>query len=281
MSEPERDGWGRYKLPHPETGELRSWTRVTKLAEVLDDKFGLLQWQKRNVVYGIGVRQDLADLAAASDLDDKQQLDDVIKQATAAAKADARANRGTAFHKFTQRIDQGEPVRAPGRWAGDIAVYKQALAEWGILTHPKMCERITVVPELEVAGTMDKIVKYQELPTIFDLKSGGNVILGGMKIAIQLAIYSRGGGLWDMDKDCWRSMPRGLDQNRGLIMHLPAGGELVDGKVVHSATLYEVDLNVGWEMAKIAYAVREGRKKKDYLVKTGESVTVTTTDEQG
>ena len=269
MAEPERDRWGRYRLPHPETGEARGWTRVTTLAGALEDSYGLGEWQKRNVVYGIGVRQDLADLASASDADDVQQLNDIVKQATAAAKADLRANKGTALHKYTERIDRGEAVRAHNRWDADLDVYKRALTKWGIQTHPKMCERITLVPELEVAGTMDKIVKYQNVPTIADLKTGGSVekglSLGGMKIAIQLAIYSRGCGLWDMDKKLWRPMPKGLNQELGIIIHLPAGEA--------TATLYEVDLNVGWELALRAYQVRQDRKKKDYLVKVGESVT--------
>jgi hypothetical protein len=272
MAEPERDRWGRYKLPHPETGERRGWTRVTKLAEALDDSYGLTQWQKRNVVYGIGKREDLADLAAASDLDDKQQLDSIVKQATAAAKADARANKGSAFHKFSQRIDQGENVRAPGRWSPLVELYIKAMTEWGIQTAPTLCERITMVPELEVAGTMDKIVKYQDIPTIFDLKTGGNVILGGMKIAIQLALYSRGCGLWDMDAEAWRPMPRGLDQSRGLVLHMPV---IPDPETqLLTATLYEIDLDVGWEKAWLAYNVRKSRNKKDYLVPARESVSV-------
>jgi len=269
MAEPERDRWGRYKLPHPETGESRGWTRVTKLAETLEDNYGLMGWQKRNVVYGMGKRLDLADLASASDLDDKQQLDDIVRQATAAAKADLRANNGTTLHKFTERVDKGEPTRAHARWAPDIDVYQRALKAWEIQTHPQYCERITLVPELEVAGTMDKVVTYQSIPTIADLKTGGNVEdglkYGQMKIAIQLAIYSRGCGLWNMDKGEWEPMPPGLDQTRGIIIHLPAG--------YATASLYEVDLNVGWVAAKLAYRVRNARKYKRYLTKVGESVT--------
>lgn len=269
MAEPERDRWGRYKLPHPETGERRGWTRTTKLASTLDDSYGLNEWDKRMVVYGIGKRLDLADLAAASDLDDVKQLTQIAKQAKAAARADERANQGTALHKYTERVDRNLPTRAHGRWEPDIAVYTAALKKWDITTNANYCERITLVPQVEVAGTMDKIVGYKGVPTIADLKTGGSVEkglkFGAMKIAIQLAIYSRGCGLWDMGADSWEPMPDGLNQDLGIIIHLPAGEA--------TATLYEVDLKVGWAAALLAYRVSNARKYKKYLEQVGESVT--------
>lgn len=267
MAEPDRDHWGRYKLPDPDTGETRAWTRATTLAEAMQDTFGLTGWKMRMVAVGIGLREDLQDLAAASDPDDKKQLDQLCKDAMSVAQADSRSNKGTSLHKFTQRIDQGEKVRAPRRWASDLAVYEQAKAEWGILTAPTMCERITLVPELEVAGTMDRIVKYQSLPVIFDLKTGNDVERGAMKIAIQLALYAHGIGLWDEDRNEFVPMPRGLDQERGLVLHLPAGEA--------TASLYEVNLVLGWRAAQLAYEVRKFRKDKEYMRKVGESVTVT------
>lgn len=264
MAEPDRDRWGRYKLPDPETGETRAWTRATTLAEACIDTFGLMGWKMRQVAVGIGMREDLQDLAAASDPDDIKQLDQLCKDAMSAAGADTRTFKGTSLHKFTQRIDQGEKVRAPGRWANDLAVYQKAMETWGILTHPKMCERITLIPELEVAGTMDRIVKYQEVPTIADLKTGKDVLRGSMKIAIQLALYAHGYGLWDEEAKTFKGMPRGLSKERGLVIHLPAGEARAD--------LYEVNLELGWEAAKLAYQVREFRKKKDYMTQIGESV---------
>jgi hypothetical protein len=116
---------------------------------------------------------------------------------------------------------------------------------------------------------MDKIVGYKGVPTIADLKTGGSVEkglkFGAMKIAIQLAIYSRGCGLWDMGADSWEPMPDGLNQDLGIIIHLPAGEA--------TATLYEVDLKVGWAAALLAYRVSNARKYKKYLEQVGESVT--------
>lgn len=265
MAEAERDHWGRYKLPDPDTGEVRPWTRATTLAEAMQDTFGLTGWKMRMVAVGIGLREDLQDLAAASDPDDKKQLDQLCKDAMNTAQADSRSNKGTSLHKFTQRIDQGEKVRAPRRWAADLAVYERAKQEMGILTAPTMCERVTLIPELEVAGTMDRIVKYEQVPTIFDLKTGNDVERGAMKIAIQLALYAHGIGLWNDKTGQFDPMPRGLDMERGLVLHLPAGEA--------TASLYEVNLVLGWRAAQLAYEVRKFRKDKEYMRKIGESVT--------
>ncbi|MGH7239570.1 MAG: hypothetical protein ACREHG_05835 [Candidatus Saccharimonadales bacterium] len=271
MAEPNPDNWGRvqrgrYVIPDPATGAERKWTRATTLAETLDDSFGLTKWKTRAVAFGIGQRQDLFDLAAASDMEeDKRQLDRLCADAMKAAKADARANEGTAFHKFTQRRDMGVAVRQPKKWDEMLALYDKALAGWGIKVAPTMCERLTVIPELNVAGTLDKLVKFENTPTITDLKTGGNeedgLVFGSMKMAIQLGLYSRGKVLWNFGAHKWDTTPTGVDQNRGLVIHMPVGGKI--------ARLYEVDIALGWELANLAYKVREARKGK-YLTEVAQ-----------
>jgi hypothetical protein len=46
-----------------------------------------------------------------------------------------------------------------------------------------------------------------------------------------------------------------------------------------TATLYEIDLNVGWEKALMAYNVRKSRNKKDYLIQAGENISVSVASE--
>ena len=263
MAEPERDRWGRYLLPHPETGEKRAWTRATTLANTLKDTYGLEKWGKRMVVVGLVSRPDLLDLAYASDPEDKQQLDELCDDALKAAKTSAKANQGTALHKFTQRLDGGESVRAPRQWQADLDAYEALKARYGILTHPTMLERMTVVPELEVAGTMDKIVKHNGEAKILDLKTGSTIEYSGLEIAMQTAIYAHGEGLWNMEYSEWDQMPA-VSQTEALVIHLPAGGDPETGE--HKATLYSVDIAMGWEIAKTAYLVREWRKSPDLLV---------------
>jgi RecB family exonuclease len=120
-----------------------------------------------------------------------------------------------------------------------------------------MCERVTIVPELEVAGTMDRIVKHKGEAKIGDVKTGSTVEYSGMEIAMQLAIYAHGQGLWNEDTGEWEQIPK-VSQTEGLVFHIPVG----EGR----ATLYSVDLEFGWQVAKTAYLVRRWRKDKDILV---------------
>ena len=58
-SEPERDRWGRYIIPHPHTGKKTSWTRATTWAKTLDDTFALTKWELRMAGLGLVARPDL------------------------------------------------------------------------------------------------------------------------------------------------------------------------------------------------------------------------------
>jgi hypothetical protein len=260
MAEPKRDRWGRYILTDPgHPNDEHPWTRATTLAGALDDEYGLTKWKMRAVILGLVSQTDLLDLAYASDPDDKEQLDSLADDAIKASGADQKSNQGTALHKFTARLDAGELSRSPRQWEPDLTAYEAFKKEKGILTHPSYIERITVIPELGVAGTMDRIVKHEGEPKIADLKTG-KVEHGGMKMSMQLALYAHGTGLWDMEHGRWLPMPK-VSQTEGLIMHLPAGQ--------HKPALYRVNLELGWQMAQVAYQVREWRRDKGLLIEDG------------
>lgn len=258
MSEPKRDRWGRYILTDPVTGEEKPWTRATTLAGTLDDSYGLTQWKMRGVALGIAARPSLYDLACGSDPEDKKQLDELCEKALDAIDGDAKASQGTALHKFTARLDAGELSRSPAKWQADLDAYAAFKGTKGIQTHPRFIERITVVPELEVAGTMDRIVKHEGVPKIADVKTG-TLKHKELSIAIQLAIYAHGAGLWNEETGRWEPMPN-VSLTEGLIIHLPAGEA--------SPELIPVDLEFGWAKAQLAYEVRESRKQARGLFKT-------------
>jgi hypothetical protein len=263
VSEPERDRWGRYKLTDPTNpeAEIRPWTRATTIAGTLDDKFGLHAWEIRQVIIGLVKSPDLLDLAYASDPEDKQQLEEIAENAKKFAGGDVNSNRGTALHRFTQRLDAGSLSRSPRQWQEHLDAYMAFKEAEGIQTHPSFIERITVVPELETAGTMDRIVKHEGEAKIGDVKTG-SLGYDGMKIAIQLAIYAHGAGLWDEKTGKWLPMPK-VSQTEGLVFHLPQsrdeGGNLIPPQ------LYRVDIDTGWKLAKAAYWIRELRKSKALL----------------
>lgn len=253
---------GRYKMPHPDTGEVKSFTRVSNITKILADSFGLERWEKRMVAKGIAIREDLAALAAALDADDdedKGKLDSVVKQAKDAAKAKRGANNGSAFHKFAERHDKGEPLESmsiPKAFAADVNGYVSALKARSLKVIPQYMERTVFVPELEIVGTLDRIVSQPTGPThsderaICDLKSGKDLSYGWMEIAIQQAFYANASHMWDKANKRWEPMPA-VDKSRALIAWSPIG--------VGHTEIYGVDLIKGWKLAKAAMHVRAWR----------------------
>jgi len=251
-----RDRWGRYLLPHPDTGKEQTWTRATTIANTLADRYGLEQWAKRNVALGIGARRDLYAQAAAAKPDDKTTLTRIVEQAEEAAASKAGANLGSALHRFTERIDAGEEFDAPPPWDGDIAAYQQAMQANGITVASGWIERILLVPEIEAAGTCDRLCNGMwPLPLIGDLKTGQDVVRYGMtEIALQLAIYAHATHWYDPITHELHEMPH-VDQVAALVMHLPVG----QGR----CTIYQVDIRAGWEAVQLALDVRHWRQRKD------------------
>ena len=268
MTEPKLDRWKRYKLPDPTTGIEQSWIRATTIARAMDNMYGIHGWEKRMLVIALTARPDLLDLAYASDPEDKEQLDELCEKALQAAKSDTRSNQGTALHKFTARLDKGELSRSPRQWADLLDIYRDFKDIHGIITHPTMVERITVVPELGVAGTLDRIVKHEGVLKIADLKTGGSLDHGQSSIAIQLAIYAHGEWLWNKDKGQWSPMPK-VSQTEALIIYLPATGDPETGEF--KAEKITVDIERGWEEAKHARHVYDVQKDKTFFKREGDN----------
>lgn len=254
-----RDRWGRYLIDHPVTGKQQAWTRATTLANTLADRFGLEQWAKRNVALGIGARQDLYAKAASCTPDDKKTLNEIVVAAEDAAASAAGANLGTALHRFTERLDAGETVTAPPPWDKDLDAYQQAMAAHEITVVPGWIERVLLVPELGVAGTCDRLLEQRVRwfqARIGDVKTGKDVVRYGMtEIALQLAIYAHATHWYDPATGDTHQIDETIDQQHGLVMHLPVG----QGR----CTLYQVDIQAGWEAVRLAVDVRTWRQRND------------------
>jgi hypothetical protein len=80
-------------------------------------------------------------------------------------------------------------------------------------------ERFTVLDDLKIGGTHDRTVRYQGRQYISDLMTG-SIEYGALKIAMQLAVYSRS-VLYD--HRTFERTPLDVDQERALVIHLPAG----------------------------------------------------------
>ncbi|HXM57925.1 MAG TPA: hypothetical protein VOB72_21190 [Candidatus Dormibacteraeota bacterium] len=264
--EPERDRYGRYRITDPVTGEERSWVRATTWAKTVSDLHALNGWEKRMVALGLAQRPDLllrvAAVADPNSTPGKGELDRIIDQAREHAKASVRANLGTALHAFTESCDLGRPLPAiPPPFDRDIAAYQKAMA--AVEVSRNYIERICVVRDLGVAGTMDRVVRFKHgragrdgrpLPLIADVKTGSDLKFSWNEIVIQLALYAHADTIYD---PVTREHHPMLEVNRktALVVHLPAG----EGR----CTLYLVDIAAGWEMAQLCGAVRAWRDRKD------------------
>ena len=166
--EPERDRYGRYRIPDPITGEERSWVRATTWAKTVSNLHALHGWEKRMVALGFAQRPDLLlRVAAVADPDSttgRGQLDQLIERAREHAKASARANLGTALHAFAESLDLGRTLpEIPPPYDRDIDAYRKAMA--AVEVSRNYIERICVIRDLGVAGTMDRVVRLSMVAT--------------------------------------------------------------------------------------------------------------------
>ena len=241
-----RDGWGRPLVIPPGGGKPIAYTRCTTYVGVLEDTYNLARWQQRMVALGLASRPDLL-LAVSAHGDDKQQLNKICADAQEAAAAHAAATTGTALHALTERLDRGLPVGViPDAYLADLAAYEKKTARFT----PVEIEKFTVLDELQVGGTPDRVLEFEGRRYIGDVKTG-SIEYGIGKIAMQLAVYSRS-SLYDHVTGNRAGLS--VDQNNAIVVHLPAG----EGR----CELHWVNIAAGWEAVQLATSVRAWRTRK-------------------
>jgi hypothetical protein len=255
LAEAPKDRWGRYKISDPASGKERGYTRVTTIAKVLDDSSSLADWKTRMAITGIVQRADLLAQASTS-LDDRSKLNKIANDAIEAAGAYSRANLGTALHSITQQIDLGMKPQILAGLQSDIETYVASIAAWDFGMRKEWIEVLLINDEFEYAGTADRIVTTRDGKIcIFDLKTGTDLSYSFGSIAVQLAMYANADWIYDWKTGERTALPEGLDMKEGIICHLPAGEA--------NCKFYTVDLEAGWEAAKMSFATRNWRKRKD------------------
>src|SRR5215510_13373745 len=259
------DSYNRYVLPDPMTGKERAWTRATTWAGAVKETWALSRWSRRMAAHGLAMRPDLITSIAvdvstfgAGQFDDRdcKPLDEAIVQAQGHAGATSAATLGTVMHRYTEQLDStGEfPEVVPPPLDRDLAAYATTMERHHFT--PVAVERIVCVPELGVAGTLDRVLSRGDA-YIGDLKTGAKITYGWGEIAVQLALYAHASFMWDEDR--WEPM-RPVDQQRAVVMHVPIGSGRCD--------LYWVDIAAGWETAnRLCGPVREWRTRRDLATK--------------
>ena len=253
--DPPRDRWGRYLIPDPETGKPTGYTRATTFAKSVSDTFGLTKWMLRMGGLGLAQRQDLLMAIASTAPGDNKTLDRLMEEAKDHAGAMAGATIGTALHTFTEQHDLGLNPVVPAPYDADVAAYAQAILDAGLTILPEHIEQIVVIPSLQVAGTLDRIVRTADgRLMIADLKTGKDVMYAMGEIAVQLALYAAAPYTFDPTTGELDAMPV-VDQETALVFHAPAG--------TGTCTVLEVDITAGRSMFETITTVRDWRKRRD------------------
>jgi hypothetical protein len=262
--EPKRDRYGRYLISPADGGKAVAHTRATTFVKAVAEESALTKWAARMTALGLAARPDLlagvAAIADPSTPDAKKSLNAICEDAKTAGGGDASRNLGTAIHAEVEQINRGkDPATSPELFRTDIDAYVTALRSAGVGVYPEMVERVVVNSAWTVAGTFDLLASVPgfELPMVADLKTGASVDFGQGEWAIQLALYATATSLYDYSSDTHQPFPA-VDQERGLIIHLPAGTGRCD--------LYIIDLAAGRRMIDTCATVRAWRNQSRRLL---------------
>jgi hypothetical protein len=285
-----RDGWDRPLVIPKRGGRPVALTRTTTFIDCIEDKTAISDWKSRMTLVGAAKRPSILDVVRQLDPDDpdgRKRLNALAEQAQDISGANTKREWGTHLHTLSEYVDRGEPLPA-GTAAKDVldmAAYMAATVDFEV----KAVETFVVVPELRTGGTFDRLLEYagpgpdgEHVEGLFigDLKTG-SVQYGALKMAMQLAVYSRG-EFYDYTRfpvdpadrkafAAWkkREVPaaeaaqaytplRGVSQKWGIIINLPAGSA--------ECTLHWVDLEIGWAAARLAMEVRATRSLKGSML---------------
>ena len=235
-----------------------AYTRISTLSGGLDDKGGLVDWTAAMAMLGVikskSIAAQVAHLASAHESpwysDGKKPLKELVRKAKELGGADDAAGMGTAFHGICECLDLGvDPQYVPDGMQPWVDARQAAVRGY----EPFLVEPFVINDELKVAGNPDRFLKDRETGIVYaaDDKTGTDEPDFPLKVTIQVAIASRS-VLYDQATGV--RTPIDCDQDRGILIHTPIrSGE-------PRSVLYWLDLNKGWELAKLAATVRDSKK---------------------
>lgn len=268
-------------MPDTEAGRdrvLRSYARPSEYAKVLENRYNLERWTRRQMVSGmLSSRLLRLQWAALGDIEadhaTKEAADAILKEAKREAGGDTKANEGTGLHALTERHDMGLSITyLPEEFEEDLAEWVRLTQHFEILA----VEVFVVCDAYKAAGTFDRLVRYHEpCPTcgrtvrVLDLKSGHSdkVKYGGMSMASQLAIYANSA---NYDPATGLRTPLGVGEDevcpcRGIIIDLPAG--------TGRGTRRWLNISKGWnDVVRLATEVKEIQKAENWWLPMEETV---------
>lgn len=263
---------GRYYLPpiNDPTAKAIARSRVTTFVKTVSDTWALNRWQQREMLIGLGKREDLYDLLRTLAYDDEDAIQEIGDRSMEAAKSNRVGwshghggnETGTALHAYTDQADRGEPVTARSIWTPKLVNYQRALDSAELHVAPGMIECRVVIERFNLAGTFDRVLERHEWRPDMGLESTGAMFIGDLKtqkkfytwweIAMQLALYAHADAMWDPDKWCYIDMPP-VSWDIAIVAHMPM---VHDGDDPDRVQLYNVDIAEGWKACQLVSDVR-------------------------
>jgi hypothetical protein len=245
-----RDQWDRpLILPPDGVGKPVAYRRASSVAEVLEDHYGLHQWQLRLVVEGLAQRPDLVQSTHTAT---KREIGLIAETAMEQAGAGVASRNGTTMHALTDLHDRGLPLPKglPANIEAMLEVYIKTTSRLEMLDS----ERFVVCDAIKVAGTYDRRVRDKKtgLEVIGDLKTGQNLKYLAVKAPAQVAVYAAGDH-YDLDGE---REAHGADRDRGMLIWLP----WTDDPSEAICELRWLDLKIGRAAIKEAMRIDTLRK---------------------
>lgn len=247
---------GRYQLPHPETGLPHSWMRTTNFIHKIADTYAIHEWDKREVIRGLVMREDLYIEACGTDLEDKKALNDLASRAKEASGGNTGARLGTALHAFTERGKRGEETRAPRKWQGKVDLYLEALRNHRLYPRTDLLERRVINLKYNLAGTFDDGLDSAEYGLVIGDTKTQKDFYSYCDPAMQLAVYANADVMWNKETASYEDMPP-FNKEIALVLWLPARGI---GETQDACDVRWVDIATGWEKVDLAHRVHEWQK---------------------
>lgn len=241
------------------------YSRPSGFGKDLDDESALVLWRIDRAMDGVASSPALTAKVAAK-LGKKEGRKILREEAILIGRGDEAADKGTALHAMTHRLEREEGYVAVEPYASDLACYLAHIDEAGLVS-----EHIEVTlcsDTWRAAGTADRIYRAtRQLVTpdgstiepgqliLGDLKTGAKLDFSLPGFCVQVAIYVDS-VFYDVNTQERSPLPDGLRTDWGLLVHLPAG--------TATCSLLWLDLEVGRTGARIVRDVRAWRKRQDF-----------------
>lgn len=270
-----RYGWA---LVHPENGgKPQEYKRATTIAGYLDDKGGLIDWTAAKVAEGVARAKNLqAVFATHTWEEDKGKIKEAIEQAKAAGGASTAADLGTTFHRVIETELGGREfdydlLPTGYEWEAASKAFHALIKSLGFTV---VASELQIVDDKhKVAGTADLVLRAdREIETphgaipagaiiIADNKTGSVADYSGLKMGIQLGIYSHGTP-YDANREARTPWPGGAEVTQiGLIIK-------IDLKL-GTATPWWLDLEAAYKLVPLAVKADKARYEGKKLIKQG------------